>query len=172
MSKYIFTFVLLLLAAFSRILPHPVNVAPITAIALFAGVYLGRKYAFIIPIAAMFISDYFIGFYDEMIWVYLSFLMIGGIGLWLKNHRGIFTTVGASVTGSVLFFIVTNFGVWLSARMMYPHTWAGIAECYTAAIPFFRNTLIGDLCYVTAMFGIYEITTRVVPMFKLENKSA
>jgi len=168
MSKYLFTFVLLFLAAVSRIVPHPVNVAPITAIALFAGVYLDRKYAFIIPIAAMLISDYFIGFYDAMIWVYLSVIMIGFIGLWLNQHRGILPTIGSTVAGSVLFFIVTNFGVWV---LWYPHTWTGFIGCYTAAIPFFRNTMLGDLGYVTTLFGIYELVRRFIPGIVCEPKS-
>jgi hypothetical protein len=169
MSKYLFTFVLLFLAALSRIVPHPVNVAPITAIALFAGVYLGRKHAFIIPLAAMLISDYFIGFYDAVIWVYVSIIMIGFIGLWLKGHRGVLPTIGASVAGSVLFFLVTNFGVWIS---WYPHTWTGLIGCYTAAIPFFRNTMVGDLGYVTVLFGVYELVKRFIPSIIGEPASA
>lgn len=169
MSKYLFTFVLLFIAAFSRIVPHPVNVAPITAIALFAGVYLERKHAFIIPLAAMFISDYFIGFYDAVLWVYLSIILIGFIGLWLKKHRGILSTIGASVAGSVVFFLVTNFGVWLT---WYPQTWAGFIGCYTAAIPFFRNTMLGDLGYVAVLFGIYELVRRFLPSLSHEPASA
>jgi hypothetical protein len=168
MSKYLFTFVLLFLAALSRIVPHQLNVAPITAIALFAGVYLERKHAFIIPIAAMLISDYFIGFYDAVLWVYISIIMIGFLGLWLKQHRGILPTIGTTITGSVLFFIVTNFGVWVS---WYPHTWAGFIECYTLAIPFFRNTMIGDLGYVTVLFGMYELVKRYIPSMVGEPKS-
>ena len=168
MSKYLITFTLLFLAALSRIVPHPVNVAPITAIALFAGVYLERKHTFIIPIAAMLISDYFIGFYNAMIWVYLSVIMIGFIGLWLNRHRGVLPTIGASLAGSVLFFIVTNLGVWIS---WYPHTLTGFIGCYTVAIPFFRNTMLGDLGYVTVLFGIYELVKRFIPSAIGEPKS-
>src|SRR5215510_12487801 len=92
MSRLIIPVLMVLMAAFSRLLPHPPNVAPITALALFSGVYLGRKYSFIIPIAAMVLSDLFIGFYSGVLWVYAAFLAIGGIGVWLRTHRGIVQT--------------------------------------------------------------------------------
>jgi len=163
MIRRIFAFSLILLAVLSRLLPHAPNVAPITALALFSGVYLESKYAFTVPLAAMFISDLFIGFYHGMEWVYGSFLCIGFIGLWLRKHPGAVTTAGASVAGSILFFVVTNFGVWASSQVTYPYTFAGLMQCYAAAIPFFRNTLIGDLAYVSAMFGAFALARRYVP---------
>ncbi|HTK81549.1 MAG TPA: DUF6580 family putative transport protein [Bacteroidota bacterium] len=163
MSRYLIAFVLILMAALSRLLPHPPNFAPITALALFGGVYLEKKHSFIVPIAAILISDYFIGFYTGMVWVYASFLAIGLIGLWLRDHRGIAQTIGATLAGSVLFFVVTNFGVWASAQVSYPHTMSGLLECYAAAIPFFRNTLLGDSVYVGVMFGAYELLRRMYP---------
>lgn len=168
MTRYIFTFALILLAALSRLLPHPPNVVPITALALFGGVYLDRKHTFIVPAAAMLISDYVIGFYTGMIWVYASFAAIGFIGLWLKRHGGIGQTLFASVVGSMLFFIVTNFGVWVSSQVKYPPTVTGLVECYTAGLPFFRNTLAGDVLYVTALFGIYEVVKRFVPALNMK----
>jgi hypothetical protein len=163
MSRYIFAFVLILAAALSRMLPHPPNMVPVTALALFGGVYLDRKLAFVVPMAAMLITDWFIGFHSTAIWVYVSFVMIGLVGLWLRNHRGVLTTIGASVAGSVLFYVITNFGVWLSPPFMYAHTPGGLVECYVSAIPFFRNTLAGDLLYVGALFGLYELGKRVIP---------
>ena len=97
MLRYLITFTLILLAALSRLLPHPMNFAPITAIALFGGVYLDKKHAFLVPLAAMLISDFFIGFYAGIEWVYGSFAAIGLIGLWLRNHRGIARTVAATL---------------------------------------------------------------------------
>ena len=163
MIRYVFTFALIGLAALSRLLPHPPNFVPITALALFGGVYLDKKHTFIVPIAAMLISDYFIGFWSGMVWVYASFVAIGFIGLWLRDHRGIATTVASTLAGSVLFFVVTNFGVWLSSQVTYPPTVTGLIECYVAAIPFFRNTLLGDAVYVGAMFGLYELAKLLVP---------
>ncbi len=172
MTRYIFTFVLILLAALSRLLPHPPNFAPITAIALFGAVYLDKKHTFIVPLAAMLISDYFIGFYSGWMWVYASFIAIGFIGLWLRNHRRIAQTIGATLAGSILFFIVTNFGVWVSSQVTYSKTVTGLIECYIAAIPFFRNTLLGDAVYVGAMFGVYEFAKKFLPSLSPQTRRA
>jgi hypothetical protein len=163
MSRYIYAFILILAAALSRMLPHPPNMVPITALALFGGVYLDRKLTFVVPMAAMLISDWFIGFHSTAVWVYASFLAIGLVGLWLRNHRGVLTTIGASVAGSVLFYLISNFGVWLSPPFMYAQTPSGLVECYVAAIPFLRNTLAGDLLYVGALFGLYELGRKLIP---------
>jgi hypothetical protein len=168
MTRYFFTFSLILLAALSRLLPHLPNVAPITALALFGGVYLDRKHTFIVPIAAMLVSDYFIGFHSTIAWVYATFIAIGFIGLWLRKHRGVGTTIAASIAGSILFFLVTNFGVWLMSLQTYPHNFPGLIECYVAAIPFFRNTLLGDLVYVGALFGAYELAKKFIPSLRTE----
>ncbi len=144
-------------AAFSRLLPHPANFTPIAAIALFGGVYFDKRFAFALPILAMLISDYFIGFHGEMYWVYGSFVLIGFIGLWLKNHKTPLLILGGTFASSILFFTVTNFGVWMKSGSMYAPTWAGLVECYVAAIPFFRNTVGGDVIFVAVMFGVYEM---------------
>ncbi|MFI5252301.1 MAG: DUF6580 family putative transport protein [Bacteroidota bacterium] len=168
MARLFFTFFLILFAALSRLLPHPANVAPITALALFGGVYLDKKHTFIVPIVAMLISDYFIGFYSRWMWVYGSFIAIGFIGLWLRSHKEIIPIIGASMAGSLLFFVVTNFGVWVSSQVTYTHDFAGLISCYVAAIPFFRNTLAGDLVYVGGLFGIYELARKYVPAMVLK----
>ena len=163
MTRYLFTFGLILLAALSRLVPHPMNVAPITALALFGGVYLDKKHTFIVPLGAMLIADYFLGFYDGIAWVYAGFILTGFIGLWLRSHRGVMQTVGATLAGSATFFILSNFGTWLSGLVGYPKTFAGLVECYVAAIPFLRNSVAGDLVYVAALFGVYELAMRFVP---------
>jgi hypothetical protein len=163
MIRYAFTFALILCAALSRLLPHPVNVAPITALALFGGVYLDKKHTFIVPIAAMLIADYFLGFYDGIAWVYAGFILTGFVGLWLRTHRSVVATAGATLAGSVIFFLLSNFGTWLSGLVGYPRTAAGLLECYTAAIPFFRNSLAGDVAYVALLFGAYELGARLLP---------
>jgi len=162
MMRYFVAFSLVLMAAVSRFLPHPPNVVPITALALFSGVYLQKRSAVLVPLAAMLVSDYFLGFSWGTPWVYASFVVIGLGGLWLRNHRGVAQTVGASLLGSVLFYVITNFGVWVSSGM-YPHTAPGLAECYAAAIPFFRNTILGDLGYVGAMFSLFSLAERLLP---------
>ena len=172
MIRSLFTFALILLAVLSRLVPHPVNVAPITALALFGGVYLDKKHTFLVPLAAMLIADYFIGFYAGIAWVYAGFVLIGFLGLWLRDHRSLGNTAGASLAGSVIFFVVSNFGTWITGQVGYPLNVAGLIECYTAAIPFFRNTVAGDMAYVAALFGIYELASRYLPMLARERRPA
>jgi len=160
MLNFVIAALLILFAAFSRLIPHPANFTPIAAIALFSGVYLEKKYFYIIPIAAMLLSDLIIGFHSTMIWVYGSFAVIALIGLWLKSHKKPLFVLSTTLVSSVIFFIVTNFGVWASGY--YGYTFPGLIESYVMAIPFFRNTVAGDLFYVAAMFGIYELVTRYI----------
>src|SRR5260221_13556624 len=168
MVNFIMAVILILFAAFSRLIPHPMNFAPIAAIALFSSVYLNKKSAFIIPVAAMIISDAIIGFYSGIEWVYGSFVLIALIGLWLKKRvegsgagKKTVYIAGTAIVSSILFFAFTNFGVWLSG-MFYEMSFKGLIQCYTMAIPFFRNTLTGDLVYTGAMFIIYETVTKFV----------
>lgn len=156
-----------------RLVPHLPNFAPIAALALFGGVYLGKKYALIIPIVAMFISDMIIGFYNPWIMasVYASFILIGCLGLWLKNNKSVPNVLGASLFGSIIFFVVTNFAVWAVPHSMYAHTISGIVQCYVSALPFLRNTILGDLFYVVTIFGLYEIVVKVVAMNKNKQRA-
>ena len=159
MRYTILAVLMILAAAFSRLLPHPVNVAPIAAMALAGGVYLDKRFAFAIPIAALLITDWFLGFYPILFFVYVSFIAIGLIGLWLKSHKRPLPVIGATLFSSALFFVVTNVGVWIVGPEMYPRTWGGLVECFVAAIPFFRNTVFGDLVYTGVLFGIFELIT-------------
>jgi hypothetical protein len=141
-----------------RLLPHPPNFAPIAAIALFGGVYFSRKIALILPIAVMAISDIFIGYYEPklMASVYGSFLLCIVLGFWLKKRKKWYTVGGSAISCSVLFFLITNFAVW-GFTPWYAKTISGLIQCYLMALPFFKNTLLGDLFYVTIFFGTYEI---------------
>lgn len=150
---------IIVLAVVLRLIPHPANVAPIAAMALFGGTYLNKRYALIAPLVAMFLSDLVLGFHNTMIFVYGSFLLTGLLGIWLRNHRTITNTIGATLISSLLFFFITNFGVWLMGSL-YPRTLQGLIDAYFYAIPFFRNTLIGDLFYVGLFLGSYELVGR------------
>lgn len=164
-----FTAVLLILfAAFSRLLPHPENFAPLAAVAIFAGLYMSKKYAIIIPIAAVFLSDIFIGLYPYVLWVYGSYVLIALINIGMRNKykksggvRKAGLLYGASIISSVAFFIITNFGVWTSG-LYYEMTLSGLMNSYAAAIPFFRTSLLADILYITIMTGIYELLTRYI----------
>lgn len=153
--------IFVLVAAILRLVPHAPNFAPIGAMALFGGAYLGRRYALALPIAAMFLSDLFIGFdgITSRLTVYGTFLVIGLIGLWLRERKSFQNVVLASLAASVLFFVTTNFGVWAFGTI-YPRTVEGLVACYVAAIPFFRNTLAGDLFYTGVFFGGYALVSK------------
>jgi len=156
--EFIIVIVFILIGVSLRLLPHPPNFAPIAAIALFGGVYLSRKIAFTLPIAAMVISDIFIGYYELklMASVYGSFLLCVILGFWLKKHKKWYTVGGSAILCSILFFLITNFAFW-AFTPFYAKTFSGIIQCYLMALPFFKNTLLGDLFYVTAFFGSYEM---------------
>jgi hypothetical protein len=160
---------LILAAALSRLLPHPDNFAPITAIALAGSVYLDKRFAFIIPLAALVISDIFLGFHDTIFFVYGSFLLIGFLGIWLKSHKKPIPILGTVLLSSVLFFVITNFGVWLTGGgWFYPKTWQGLTECYSMAIPFFRASLIGDVVFTGVLFGLFELSLHFIQVSEKE----
>ena len=152
-------FFFIVAAVILRLVPHLPNFAPIAALALFGGTYLNKRYALVIPILVMLISDYFIGFYNLwiMLSVYGTFILIGLIGLWLKKHKTVPNVIGASLFGSIIFFLVTNFAVWAVPHSMYAHNLQGLLQSYIMGLPFFRNTILGDMFYVGVMFGFYEL---------------
>ena len=152
-EKVLFSFVLI--AALTRLVPHPPNFAPITAMSLFAGAYFTRKQlAFIVPLLAMLISDLFLGFYTISIFVYLSFAVITWMGQ-QKNR----VTPKLVLLGSVLFFLISNLGVWL---LYYPVTIDGLVTCFALAIPFFAISLLGDIFYsVMLVFGFSAASRRL-----------
>jgi len=156
MKKLINPLLIIAIAVGLRLLPHPPNFAPIGAMALFGGAYLNKKYALIIPLIAMFISDIFLGFHSTMLYVYGSFLLIGAMGIWLGQRKSIHTIIGVSFVSSLMFFVITNFGVWFVGGL-YPKTLSGLIDCYIYAMPFFRNTIIGDFVYTGIFFGSYEL---------------
>jgi hypothetical protein len=154
----------ILVAAALRLVPHPPNFTPIGAMALFSGAYLGRRgvIAFAAPLGALFLSDLVLGFYRGMPTVYFSVALVVIIG-WLSLQRVSVLRVGAAaVVSSVLFFAITNFGMWLFSGF-YPPTLAGLEACYVAAIPFFQNTVAGDLFYAALLFGGFKIAELLVP---------
>ncbi|GMU87250.1 MAG: hypothetical protein AMXMBFR48_24910 [Ignavibacteriales bacterium] len=153
---------LILVAVLSRLVELPVNFAAIGGVALFSGAYLkNRNLAFLIPLSALFITDLIIGLHADLFAVYFSFALIVALGMVLSKKPGIMTTAAASVTGSILFFIITNFSVWFTGTM-YLKTLEGLGTCYVMAIPFFGNTLAGDLLFTAVLFGTYELVSKTV----------
>jgi len=139
-NREIVILLFIILAAAIRLIPHPPNFAPITAMALFGGLnFQNKKLAYAIPILAMIISDLFLGFYSISIFVYLSFIAITYIGTTIKNIN-----ISNIFLSSLLFFIITNLGVWI---LGYPMTIEGLLTCFTLALPFFGYALAGDLFF-------------------------
>lgn len=157
MKKLIPAFVLIALGIAARFLPHPANFAPIGAIAIFSGLYLPKKWALSLPLAAMFFSDLFIGLYawPIMLSVYAGFVIMGLIGLLVRKNKKLSTILGGTILGGVIFYLLTNAAVWAFGSL-YPRTPAGLMQSYVMAIPFFRNSLLGDLFYTGVLVGAYE----------------
>ena len=160
--KYLVSPTLIIIAAvLLRLVPHEPNVAPIGAMALFGGAYLSKKQALTIPIFVMIISDLFLGFHTTVFWVYGSFLLTGVLGLLLRDKVSLTSVLWASLASSIIFYLITNFGVWFSTSL-YPKTFQGLSQSYLMALPFFRNTLLGDLFYNGVFFGGYALVKSFV----------
>jgi hypothetical protein len=153
-------------AAALRIVPHAPNFSPIGAMALFSGAHLSRRGAsFIAPLLALLLSDAVLGFYGHMEVVYGSTALVVFLGWMLATNRSALRIAGFSLAGSTLFFLITNFGVW-AYDALYPKTIAGLIACYTTAIPFFQNGLIGDLFYAGVFFGGFALSERLIPTLR------
>jgi hypothetical protein len=154
--------VMVLAAAMARLVPHPPNLTPIGAMALFGGAcFVDRKAAYLLPMAAMLLSDLVLGFMHYGLWrlvaiqpvVYGCILASTAIGHLIADRRSVWQVGGAALAGALLFYVVTNFAVWAGGGHTYPMTAAGLGECYWKAIPYFRNTLAGDAAFTAVLFG-------------------
>ena len=155
------------LVVIARLLPHAPNFTPVAAAALFAGTMLHhRGIAFAVPFAGMIASDVVLGFYDWRVMsvVYVSLALPAVIGMLAKNVRVSRMLVPAALSGSLLFFVTTNFAVWAFSGM-YPQTMNGLIACIIAALPFLQNTIAGDLFWGVALFSgaylVQSMRTRV-----------
>ena len=167
-AKFFVCALLLLFSVLVRVMPHPWNATPVAAMSLFAGAYLGVGYALSLPIATMLVSDAFVGFYalPVLVSVYLSFLLIACLGVLLRRQRNPETMIGASLAGSIFFYLITNYAVW-QFTPYYEKSLAGLQLSYALALPFFRNTLVGDLFYTGIIFGGYALARWVVGRVQL-----
>ena len=165
--KNISILLVVIIAVLSRFIPHPPNFTPIIAIGLFSGFYLkdNKRIALFLPLCAMIISDIFLGFYLISIFVYLSLGAIVLLGSRMPNKNKFITLFPITLGSSLLFFIITNFGVFLIG---YPNNLEGFFACYTAAIPFFQNSLLADVFFTGIIFLSYDIIIRTVPQLKSE----
>ncbi len=147
---------LILLGVLSRVVPHPWNVTPVMAIALFGGTYLPKRWAILLPLTIVIISDAMIGWHNTILFTWGAFVLTGMLAWWIRQAPSAGRIIGGALTGATLFFLITNLGVWLVGGL-YPRTAAGLWQCYVAAIPFFRNTLVGGLCYTVVFLGAYHL---------------
>ncbi len=168
--KILIISVIVLFAALMRLVPHYPNFTPVAAIALFAGAHFGKRWlAYLVPLAALFISDLFLGFHNMMIPVYLGFVLIVLLGTLMRNNIRVPYVIGGSLAGSLLFFLITNFAVW-AFTPYYPNTLQGLISSYTMAIPFFHASILGDLFYNALFFGGFYFVQQYYPALKLVNK--
>ena len=144
---------LVLLGVGARLTPHPWNVSPVAAFALFSGTILPKRWSLIVPLATMIISDYLIGLHATVPFTWGAVLLISFLGWLLRDRFGWTKLLGTSLLGSCLFFLITNFGVWAIGDW-YPRTAEGLWTCYVAGIPYFRGTLLGDLACSFGLFGL------------------
>ena len=164
--------VLIVLGALCRIVPHPPNAVALGAVALFAGAKLPRRWAWLVPVAAMILADLILdrgtnrGMFEvSRLTIYGTYIAITFLGLLARRateKKAAFALVPISLAASGLFFLTTNFAVWIGGQFrMYPMTWDGLVACYVAAIPFFGNTAIADMSGVVVLFGFDAIARRV-----------
>ncbi len=160
--------VMIFIAAASRFLPHWHNFTAVGAMGLFGAAYLPKKYAFLVPLAALWISDLILNnvvyaaFYEGFVWfsmrsafVYLGFLAIVAVGLWLFRSVNVKNVLLASVLGSIAFFLISNFGSFI-VDPLYPKSPSGLTAAYVAGLPFFWNTLMANVFFSTVFFGAFE----------------
>lgn len=166
-------------AAMARLVPHPPNVSPVAAMALFGGAFLpNRRLAYALPLAAMLLSDIVLGLtvYGKAMLVsqpivYACLLGTVAMGKLIRDRRSVLNVATVTLASSLMFFGVTNLAVW-AVGSLYPRTLAGLTLCYTAAIPFFRNSLIGDMAFTAALFGGFALLEKVAISLRDEQHTA
>ena len=163
--KSISIILVILIAALSRFIPHPPNFTPIIAMGLFSGFYLkkDKKLALLLPLSAMVLSDIVLGFHLISLFVYTSLAIITLAGSLVTEKNKFLTLFPATIGSSFIFFAISNFGVFLIG---YPNSLAGFIACYTAAIPFFQNSLVADILFTGILFISYDLIARSIPQLQ------
>ena len=179
MKKNLFLIVLFIaIIFFGRILPHPYNFTPLIAVTLLSSYALSNKLLVItIPIFGFWLSDLFMnnviyaGYYNDftifntgMIWTYGAIVLVALLGNAFLDKISSSKVALASLSGSTLFYLISNFGVWAYSPM-YAKTLVGLIQCYSLALPFYGTSLIGDLIYCGILFGSYQLFFSNNPSF-------
>lgn len=157
MQKLFLSILLVLVAVVGRLIPHPWNMTPVGAAAIFAGVHIGKRAAVLVPLLGMLVGDIFLGFYSLplLLVVYLSMIMSGLLSYSTRNERGVGMFIARPIASATLFYLMTNVAVWMFGTM-YPHTAPGLLASFIAGVPFYGHQVFGDILYVSLFFGLYE----------------
>lgn len=163
MNAKLLTLIAIIFAiAIFRVLPHPPNVSPVAAMALFGGAYLSdKRMAFIVPFAALLLSDLFIGLHNTMVFVYAGFAATVLMGFWLRKHKTISHIAAATIASTLVFFLLTNLGAWMTSGLYASNT-AGLMQAYVAGIPFLQNSMLGNVFFSALLFGTYAALKRSI----------
>lgn len=148
---------LILVGVFYRLIDHPFNFSPLGSIAIFAGFFMRRKWSVLVPLAILLVSDIFLGFYtwQIMVAVYICLAVNVIMGMHIKDNKLIRNSLSVSIMGACIFFVVTNFAVWFFGNL-YPHDFNGFVHCFYLALPFFRNSILGDMFYTSVILIAYK----------------
>ncbi len=158
-KAYFFVVCLVLVLSFSRIIPHPYNFSPMLAVGIFLGFYFRQFFlSSFIAVSSMFLGDLYLGFHDTMFFTYISLAVAVGLGLLIKNFKFL-EILFAGLASSVCFFVITNFGAFLTLEM-YEKSFSGLLQSYVMAIPFFHNTLISTFLYLFLLKLLFDFVVK------------
>lgn len=152
--------ILIVVGILLRFIPHDPNFTPVAAIALFGGAYLSKRLAIIVPLALMTVSDLALGMHNVVLFTWGGFALISVVGFMLRSRKTVTGILGTSLLSSIIFYIVSNFGVWFAG--WYPRTFAGLIDCYVMGLPFLRDFTLATVFYALAFFGTYELVAYFV----------
>jgi len=151
---------LIIIGILMRFLPHAPNFTPVAAIALFGGAYLSKKHSMIVPLLLMIVSDIFIGMHNVIVFTWGSFILVALLGILIKKNKKVSTVFFAGIGSSLLFYMISNFGVWLMG--WYPNNAKGLLDSYIMGLPFLRDFTFATILYSAVFFGAYELIARLV----------
>ncbi len=153
-------FAIIFLLAISRLMPHPPNFTPILGMAVFSGAIINKKIvAYLVPLAAMLLSDLYLGFHSGMPIIYFTLAICVLIGTFIESRVTILNSILGITAGVLVFYLITNFTVWYGSGM-YENSFSGLITCYVMGLPFLQNTFISSLIYGMGAFLIYEVINK------------
>jgi len=152
--------ILIVFGILLRFVQHAPNFTPVAAIALFGGLYLNKRYALIVPLVLMILSDLYIGMHNVVLFTWGGFALVALMALRYNKHKSALGVASLSLGSSILFYAVSNFGVWLMG--WYPRTLKGLVDCYVMGLPFLRDFTIATFFYAFLFSGIYALVARLV----------